>query len=139
MKTMIIASPRVLPPALPRATKPRTSARRIVSSLFVAGSVSLAAVAAMSPAWADSSPNLAAERPFIDENNAAMTKMMASMTIKPTGNIDHDFVSMMIPHHQGAIGMAEAELRYGHNQLLLRISQEIVVEQLQEIAAMRVA
>ncbi len=139
MKTMIIASPRVLPPALPRATKPRTSARRIVSSLFVAGSVSLAAVAAMSPAWADSSPNLAAERPFIDENNAAMTKMMASMTIKPTGNIDHDFVSMMIPHHQGAIDMAEAELRYGHNQLLLRISQEIVVEQLQEIAAMRVA
>jgi uncharacterized protein (DUF305 family) len=65
--------------------------------------------------------------------------MMASMTIKPTGNIDHDFVSMMIPHHQGAIDMAEAELRYGHNQLLLRISQEIVVEQLQEIAAMRVA
>ena len=68
-----------------------------------------------------------------------MAKMMAGMTIKPTGNVDHDFVAMMIPHHQGAIDMAEAELRDGHNQLLLRISQEIVVEQLQEIAAMRIA
>jgi uncharacterized protein (DUF305 family) len=68
-----------------------------------------------------------------------MAKMMASMTIKPTGNVDHDFVAMMIPHHQGAIDMAQAELRYGQNQQLLRISQEIVVEQLQEIAAMRIA
>jgi uncharacterized protein (DUF305 family) len=139
MKTRILASSRVPPPALPHATKPRASARRVFSSLFVAGSVSLAAVAAMSPAWADSPPSLTAERPFIDENNTAMAKMMAGMTIKPTGNVDHDFVAMMIPHHQGAIDMAEAELRYGHNQQLLRISQEIVVEQLQEIAAMRIA
>jgi uncharacterized protein (DUF305 family) len=139
MKAMILPPPRVLPPALPRATKPCAGARRIFSSLLVAGSVSLAAVAAMSPAWADSSPSLTEEQPFIDETNAAMAKMMADMTIKPTGNVDHDFVAMMIPHHQGAIDMAEAELRYGQNQQLLRISQEIVVEQLQEIAAMRIA
>ena len=44
---------------------------------------------------------------------------------------------MMVPHHQGAIDMAQAELQFGHNQKLLRIAQEIVVEQLQEIAAMR--
>ena len=139
MKTMILTPPRVLPPALPRTTKPCTSARRIFSSLLVAGSVSLAAVAAVLPAWADSSPSLTEEQPFIDENNAAMAKMMAAMAIKPTGDIDRDFVAMMIPHHQGAIDMVQAELRYGHNQQLLRISQEIVVEQLQEIAAMRIA
>jgi uncharacterized protein (DUF305 family) len=139
MKAMILPPPRVLPPALLRATKPRAGACRIFSSLLVAGSVSLAAVAAMSPAWADSSPGLTEEQPFIDETNAAMAKMMADMTIKPAGNVDNDFVAMMIPHHQGAIDMAEAELRYGQNQQLLRISQEIVVEQLQEIAAMRIA
>ena len=27
-----------------------------------------------------------------------MTKMMNDMTIKPTGNIDRDFVTMMVPH-----------------------------------------
>jgi len=78
------------------------------------------------------------EEPFLAENNAAMAKMMAAMAIRPTGNVDHDFVAMMIPHHQGAIDMAQAELRYGQNQQLLRISQEVVVEQLQEIAAMRI-
>jgi uncharacterized protein (DUF305 family) len=139
MKTMILAPPRVPRPALLLATKRSPSARRIFSLLLVAGSVSLAAVAAVSPACAQSSSSLTEERPFIDENNAAMAKMMANMTIEPTGNVDRDFVAMMIPHHQGAIDMAQAELRYGQNQQLLRISQEIVVEQLQEIAAMRIA
>jgi Domain of unknown function (DUF305) len=45
----------------------------------------------------------------------------------------------MIPHHQGAIDMAQAELRYGHNEQLRRIAQEIIVEQQQEIIAMRLA
>src|SRR5580692_909361 len=108
MKTVILPPPRALPPALPRATKPCTSARRFFARLLLAGSVSLAAVVAVLPAWADGSPSLIEERPFIDETNAAMAKMMASMTIKPTGNVDHDFVAMMIPHHQGAIDMAQA-------------------------------
>jgi hypothetical protein len=46
---------------------------------------------------------------------------------------------MMVPHHQGAIDMAQAVLRYGHNEQLRRLAQEIVVTQQQEIAAMRLA
>jgi YVTN family beta-propeller protein len=46
---------------------------------------------------------------------------------------------MMIPHHQGAIDMAKAELRHGRNELLRRIAQEIIVDQQQEIAAMHLA
>jgi hypothetical protein len=65
--------------------------------------------------------------------------MMNGMTIKATGSIDREFVATMVPHHQGAIDMAESELRYGHNETLLRIAQEIIVELLQEIAAMRIA
>ena len=65
--------------------------------------------------------------------------MMADMTIKPTGDVDRDFVQMMVPHHQGAIDMARAELKYGRNEQLRRMSQEIIVTQQQEIAAMRLA
>src|SRR3546814_10313938 len=81
----------------------------------------------------------AAERPFLQGNDAAMAKMMADMTVKPTGDIDRDFVDMMVPHHQGAIDMAELLLRYGHNEQLKRLAQEIIVTQQQEIAAMRLA
>lgn len=52
---------------------------------------------------------------------------------------EHDFVTMMIPHHQGAIDMAVGELRYGKNPVLQRIAKEIIVDQQQEIAAMRMA
>jgi hypothetical protein len=79
------------------------------------------------------------EAPFLSENSAAMDKMMADMNVKPTGDVDVDFSAMMIPHHQGAIDMALAELRYGKNEQLRRIAQEIIVEQQQEIIAMRLA
>jgi hypothetical protein len=79
------------------------------------------------------------EAPFLAENVGAMTRMMTDMGIRPSGDIDHDFVSIMTPHHQGAIDMAQAELRYGHNEQLRRMAQEIIVTQLQEIAAMRLA
>ena len=81
----------------------------------------------------------AAEAPYLAENVSAMTKMMIDMGIKPLGDVDTDFVAMMVPHHQGAIEMAQAELRYGHNERLRRMAQEIIVTQLQEITAMRLS
>jgi hypothetical protein len=84
-------------------------------------------------------PDYSGEQPFLSENDAAMNKMTADMTVKPTGDVDRDFVAMMVPHHQGAVDMAKAELRYGHNEQLRRMAQEIVVAQQQEIVAMRLA
>jgi uncharacterized protein (DUF305 family) len=61
---------------------------------------------------------------------SAMTAMDEGMTRAPmTGDPDHDFAAMMIPHHQGAIDMAKAELLYGKNPVLRRLAQEIVVTQ----------
>jgi uncharacterized protein (DUF305 family) len=60
----------------------------------------------------------AAEAPYLAENVSAMTKMMIDMGIRPSGDVDADFVAMMVPHHQGAIEMAQAELRYGRNEPL---------------------
>jgi uncharacterized protein (DUF305 family) len=65
--------------------------------------------------------------------------MMNDMSVKPTGDADVDFVAMMVPHHQGAIEMALAVLRYGRNPQIRRLAQEIIVTQQQEIAAMRLA
>ena len=81
----------------------------------------------------------AREKSFMADSNAAMDRMMAGMAVRPAGDVDADFAAMMIPHRQGAIDMAVAELRYGKNPQLRRIAQEIVVEQQQEIAAMRMA
>ena len=79
------------------------------------------------------------ESTFLAENDAAMTRMMSAMDVKPTGDVDRDFVAMMAPHHQGGIDMAVLELRYGKNEQLRRIAQEIIVSQMQEIAAMKLA
>jgi hypothetical protein len=81
----------------------------------------------------------APEAQYLAENVGAMTKMMADMGIRPSGNVDTDFVALMVPHHQGAIEMAQAELRYGRNEPLRRMAQEIIVTQLQEITAMRLS
>jgi uncharacterized protein (DUF305 family) len=79
------------------------------------------------------------EADFIAANDAAMNKMMADMTVAPTGDIDRDFVAMMVPHHQGAIDMALIILRFGKSEQLKRLAQEIIVTQQQEIAAMKLA
>jgi len=106
--------------------------RIALAGLILAGGLALTASA-------DAVPEAAAEAPFLAENQAAMDTMMAGMAIEPSGDVDRDFSAMMIPHHQGAIDMARAELRYGRNEQLRRIAQEIIVEQQQEIAAMRLA
>ena len=83
--------------------------------------------------------DVGAEAPFLAENVTAMKKMMGDMSVKPTGDVDADFVAMMVPHHQGAIDMALAVLRHGRNPQIRRLAQEIIVTQQQEIAVMRLA
>ena len=100
----------------------------------------IGAACAQDGAPASSSPSLvSAEKPYLAENAAAMDRMMAGMETPATGDVDRDFVAMMTPHHQGAIDMAQAYLRFGHNEQLRRVAQEIIVEQQQEIAAMDLA
>ena len=69
----------------------------------------------------------------------AMARMDRDMMRPPSGDADRDFATMMIPHHQGAVEMAEAELRFGRDPVLRRLAQGIIVEQRQEIAVMRQA
>ena len=67
----------------------------------------------------------------------AMEKMHARMaSIKPSGDTDVDFVRFMLPHHQAALDMAEAELAYGKDSQMRRLAQEIVTDQQSEIELM---
>ncbi len=79
-----------------------------------------------------------ATTPFASLMERAMTVMDDGMKRAPmTGDPDHDFAAMMIPHHQGAIDMAKAELLYGTNPVLRRLAQGIIVTQNAEITVMQ--
>lgn len=75
---------------------------------------------------------------FMHAMNASMERMDRQMaTAQMNGNVDHDFAAMMIPHHQGAIDMAKAELLYGKDPVMRRLAQEVLVDQQSEIDAMQ--
>ena len=69
-------------------------------------------------------------------NDQAMATMMKNMTGKYTGNADVDFVKGMIPHHQGAIDMAKVALQYAKDSVLLKLANDIVTAQQNEISFM---
>src|SRR5271168_4260602 len=140
-------APRRREPSKRRERDMKASRYRIGSAVLIAA-LMLAACSAEPKSLADYIAALCAtpfrsasgdEAPYLAENVSAMTKMMIDMGIRPSGDVDKDFVAMMTPHHQGAIDMALAELRYGHNERLKRMAQEIIITQRQEIAAMRLA
>ena len=63
--------------------------------------------------------------------------MHKSMDIKFTGDADKDFLAAMIPHHQGAVEMAEVVLQHGKNLKIRQLAQEIITMQKKEIAEMK--
>jgi hypothetical protein len=72
---------------------------------------------------------------LLDQSMAVMSRDMKQAPM--SGNPDHDFARMMIPHHQGAIDMAKVELVHGKNPVLRRLAQEIIVTQRSEIDVLR--
>ena len=81
--------------------------------------------------------SVASAASFDEMMHEAMTRMDSDMSIRHSGDSDRDFAAMMIPHHQGAIDMAKAELQFGRDPVLRRLAQGIIVEQQQEIELMR--
>lgn len=68
---------------------------------------------------------------------AAMQKMNQSMTgMKLNENQDHDFIMMMIPHHEAAITMAQIELKYGTDPRVKKVAQGIFDGQSKDVKEM---
>ena len=99
--------------------------------LWIAGPIaafSIAALAQMEPRAMS----------FMHAMKDSMERMDTGMKSSPmNGDVDHDFATMMMPHHQGAIDMAKAELLYGKDPVMRRLAEEIVVDQQSEIQAMQ--
>ena len=99
--------------------------------LWMAGLIAVFSIAAL----AQMEPRAAS---FMHAMNESMDRMDNGMkSASMNGNVDHDFAAMMIPHHQGAIDMARAELLYGKDPVMRRLAEEIIVDQQSEIQAMQ--
>ena len=84
----------------------------------------------MAPAPVQAAPSNAAYE-------AANAKMHKDMAIPLSGDADRDFLAGMIPHHQGAIDMAEVVLKYGKDPKVRKLAQDIIAAQKAEIAMMQ--
>ena len=68
---------------------------------------------------------------------AGMDKMNTDMAMGMLpAEIDVAFVCSMIPHHQGAIDMAKAELEHGDDPWVREMAQKVITAQEQEIKDM---
>jgi hypothetical protein len=77
------------------------------------------------------------DQEFIIDSALAISTMSLNMAVDSTGDVDRDFVAMMMPHHQGAIDVARAELKYGHNQELRHLALSMIAEREHEMSVMR--
>jgi len=78
------------------------------------------------------------DRPFAELMQDAGDRMHADMAAAVrTGNPDHDFVAAMMPHHEGAVNMAQVVLLYGRDPELQRLAKQIITDQQAELDLMR--
>lgn len=68
-----------------------------------------------------------------DMRSAMMANMKNMDSMKMTGDADRDFASMMKIHHQGAIAMAQMELKNGKDAKMRAFAKRIIDAQQKEI------
>lgn len=69
---------------------------------------------------------------------AAMDRMHGEMnSVQLTGDVDRDFVALMVPHHESAVEMARAYLESGRDPGLRRLAEGLIASQQAEISEMR--
>lgn len=77
------------------------------------------------------------DNPAVAAYQAASDRMHEDMAMAFTGNPDVDFAQGMIPHHEGAIAMAEIVLEYGEDEEIRQLAEEVIAAQESEIAFLK--
>lgn len=75
------------------------------------------------------SMDMSMSTPSSKEFMATMNMTMPALK----GNIDFDFATLMIPHHQSAVDMANVELKYGKSDDMKKMATQIIADQQKEI------
>ena len=74
---------------------------------------------------------------FQRDMDAGMARMMQDMhAAPPSGDVDADFLAMMIPHHAGAVDMARLVLQHGQDPATRQMAEDIIAGQTTEIESM---
>ena len=68
-----------------------------------------------------------------DMHGSMMGMMKSTENMKPSGDTDRDFAMMMKVHHQGAIDMAQVELKSGKDAKMRAMAKRIIEAQQKEI------
>ena len=122
--------------------------KKVISPLITFGRrrtlLLLAAALSLSTSGAPASPQHAHTGSPPASDDLAWSELQQSMqsiheamsSLKSSGNNDEDFVRLMLPHHQGALDMAKAELLHGKDPQMRRLAQEIITDQQSEIELM---
>ncbi len=85
---------------------------------------------------ADSAKDVSAT-PYVVALEAANAKMHEGMDIRYSGDADYDFVRGMIPHHQGAVDMAQVLIKHGRDLEMKKLASDIILGQNREIKQMQ--
>jgi uncharacterized protein (DUF305 family) len=72
-----------------------------------------------------------------EDFQTAINIMMEGIMRPATGYPDVDFVKSMIPHHEGAVTMAEIEKQSGKDQFLQNIATNLIQSQWTEVAVLK--